>query len=43
MFITKVKFFNEYCEILFPWLEKCLTYCKNNNLVKIIIQDYQPF
>lgn len=32
MFITKVKFFNEYCEILFPWLDKCLEYCKSNNL-----------
>jgi len=27
MFITKVKFFKEYCEIIFPWLEKVLNYC----------------
>lgn len=32
MIITKVKYFREYCEILFPWLEKCLNYCKEKNL-----------
>ena len=32
MFITKVHIFKKYCESLFPWLEKCLAYCKNNNL-----------
>ena len=34
MFITKVIFFKEYCEIIFPWLEKCLNYCSSNNLLK---------
>ena len=32
MFITKTHFYKEYCENLFPWLEKCLDYCINNNL-----------
>ena len=32
MFITTPKKFNEYCEIVFPWLEKCLDYCKINKL-----------
>ena len=34
MFITKVKYFREYCEILFPWLEKCLDYCEEKKLCK---------
>ena len=34
MFITKVSFFEDYCKILFPWLEKCLNYCLTNNLCK---------
>ena len=37
MFITKVKYFREYCEILFPWLEKCLDYCEEKKLCKTII------
>jgi len=32
MFITKVHFFKEYCEILFPWLEQCYNFCLKNNL-----------
>jgi hypothetical protein len=32
MFITKVKFFEEYCSFIFPWLEKCFKYGKENNL-----------
>lgn len=32
MFITKVHFFEEYCQNLFPWLHKCLDYCMKNNL-----------
>ena len=32
MFITKTNFFKEYCENLFPWLEKCLDYCLNKNI-----------
>lgn len=32
MFITKKIFFIEYCEIIFPWLEKCFDYCKKKNL-----------
>jgi len=34
MFITKIIFFKEYCEVIFPWLEKCLKYCESNNLLK---------
>ena len=34
MFITKKKFFINYCNIIFPWLEKCLRYCQENNLCK---------
>jgi hypothetical protein len=34
MFITKVYLFKEYCEVLFPWLEKSLEYCLKNNLCK---------
>ena len=33
MFITKVHLFNNYCEVIFPWLEKCFDYCKNKNLL----------
>ena len=32
MFITKVYLFEQYCEVLFPWLNKCLQYCLENNL-----------
>ncbi len=32
MFITKVKYFREYCEVLFPWLDKCFKYCEDKNL-----------
>ena len=32
MFITRTSFYKEYCENLFPWLEKCLNYLINNNL-----------
>ena len=34
MFITKVNYFKNYCEVLFPWLDKCLDYCIKNNLCK---------
>ncbi len=34
MFITKVVFFEKYCEQIFPWLEKCLNYCIKKNLCK---------
>ena len=34
MFITKKKFFINYCNIIFPWLEKCFRYCQENNLCK---------
>ena len=34
MFITKKKYFIEYCEIIFPWLEKCLNYCQEKNICK---------
>lgn len=33
MFIVKKPLFEEYCNIIFPWLEKCLNYCKQNNLL----------
>ncbi len=33
MFITKKKFFIEYCKKVFPWMEKCFEYCKNENLL----------
>jgi hypothetical protein len=32
MFITKVHFFEKYCEIIFPWLDRCFKYCMENNL-----------
>ena len=33
MFITKKKFFINYCETIFPWLENCYNYCSVNNLL----------
>ena len=36
MFITKVNLFDEYCNVLFPWLEKCLDLC----LKKKLCNDY---
>ena len=33
MFITKVKYFESYCEAVFPWLEKCYNYCEENSLL----------
>ena len=32
MFITKAKYFNEYCSLIFPWLEKCYKFGYENNL-----------
>jgi hypothetical protein len=34
MFVTKVKHFENYCENVFPWLEKCYNYCEENDLLK---------
>ena len=34
MFITKAHLLNRYCEILFPWMEKCHTYCMEKKLIK---------
>ena len=34
MFITTPQNFNEYCQVIFPWLEECLNYCKKENLCK---------
>ncbi len=34
MFITKTKNFEDFCKIIFPWLEKCLIYCKEKSLCK---------
>ena len=32
MFITNVEGFTKYCEVLFPWLEKCLEICLQRSL-----------
>ena len=32
MFITKVQFFRNYCEVIFPWLENCFNLCIKENL-----------
>jgi len=32
MFITKPKYFKQYCEFIFPFLEKILAHCFENNL-----------
>jgi hypothetical protein len=32
MFITNVKFFEEYCEVIFPWLQKCMKYCEEKKI-----------
>jgi len=32
MFITKVHFFEEYCSVIFPWLDKCMAYCNEKNI-----------
>ena len=34
MFIVKKKLFDEYCSIIFPWLEKCFKLCLKNDLLK---------
>lgn len=34
MFIVKKKLFNEYCSIIFPWLEKCFELCLKRDLLK---------
>ncbi len=34
MFITTVKNFNLYCEIIFPWLNECYKICLKKNLCK---------
>jgi len=34
MFITSVEEFEYYCEIIFPWLDRCLDYCLRNDLCK---------
>jgi hypothetical protein len=33
MFITNSAYFVEYCEAIFPWLDKCLKYCEQNKLL----------
>jgi hypothetical protein len=32
MFITKKKYFEEYCELIFPWVEMCYKFCMDKNL-----------
>jgi hypothetical protein len=34
MFITKVKYFEEYCSLIFPWLDKCFKFGQEKNLYK---------
>ena len=34
MFISSKYIFEEYCNILFPWMESCNKYCKDNNLLE---------
>lgn len=34
IFLSKVKFFDEYCSVLFPWLDKCYNFCKDKKLLK---------
>ena len=33
-FITSVELFEEYCNVLFPWLEKCYSYCVKENVLE---------
>jgi len=33
MFITKIKYFEEYCELIFPFVDRCLEYCRQKNLL----------
>ena len=33
-FLTTSDIFNEYCSILFPWLEKCYEYCNSANILQ---------
>ncbi len=33
-FIAKKRIFEEYCKVLFPWMEKCYDYCNSKNLLK---------
>lgn len=33
MFITKPRFFNQYCNDMFKWIFECYEYCKNKNLL----------
>ena len=32
-FLTTADIFNEYCNTLFPWLDKCYTYCDKINIL----------
>ena len=34
MFITDVRSFKKYCEVVFPWLEKCHDICQKKNIIK---------
>jgi len=34
MFITKVKYFEEYCEVVFPWVKKCYEACLSEGILK---------
>ena len=37
IFICKVHLFKKFCEAIFPWLEKCYEYCRDN---KLLNDDY---
>ena len=34
MFITKPRIFEQYCEEMFNWIEKCYEYCNKKKLLK---------
>ena len=34
IFLSKVEIFDEYCRVLFPWLDKCYNFCKEKKLLK---------
>jgi hypothetical protein len=31
--ITKKKYFEEYCELIFPWIDECFKYCSDKNIL----------
>lgn len=51
MFITKVKYFEEYCSFIFPWLDQCFRFGKekklfkeyNTRLIAFLMERYTSF